>query len=172
MTQAVAVETLRAIQFLHELPDELLGQLAPIARVVEVPAGTVIFRQGDVAGSIYLVIEGSVSLEICGPGVGCKRILTVGAGELLGWSPVLEQERLTATARALAATRAVELSGPQVIAMCERHPRFGYEFMKRAALALSKRLNATRLQLMDVYGTQMPQAPDERAATSPARPRI
>lgn len=157
-----AVETLRGIQLLQELPDDLLQQLATIARVVEFPAGAVIFRQGDAATTIYLVVEGNVALEICAPGVGCKRILTVAPGELLGWSPVLEQDRLTATARALTATRAVAVDGPQVLAICEHNPRFGYEFMKRAALTLARRLNATRLQLLDVFGSQMARAPDER----------
>jgi len=36
--------------------------------------------------------------------------------------------------------------------------------MKRTALALAKRLDATRLQLIDVYGNQMPHVPDDRLA--------
>lgn len=162
MTEPSVTDTLRGIQFLRDLPDELIGQLAGIARVVDFPAATVIFRQGDAASTLYLVVEGNVSLEICAPGVGCKRVLTVGPGELLGWSPVLEHSRLTATARTISAAQAIALSGPQILAICEQHPRLGYEFMKRAALALAKRLNATRLQLLDVFGTQMPAAADER----------
>jgi len=61
-------------------------------------------------------------------------------------------------------TRAIAADGRQLLAICEQHPRFGYEFMKRAALALSRRLNATRLQLLDVYGGQMAGAPDESVA--------
>ena len=163
MTDPKVVETLRSLQFLQEVPDELIEQLADISRVDEFPAGTVIFRQGDPARAIYLIVEGTVTLEICASAVGCKRILTVGPGELLGWSPVLEQERLTATARTLSPTRVVEINGPQAIAMCTHNPRLGYEFMKRAALALAKRLNATRLQLLNVYGTEMPNVPDEQA---------
>lgn len=162
MTDINVVETLRSIQFLQDLSEELLDRLASVARTVDYPAGGVIFRQGDPAANVYLVADGSVALEICAPGVGCKRILTVGSGELLGWSPVLEQARLTATARALTPTRAVEIDGKQITAICEHDPRFGYELMKRAALALAKRLSATRLQLVDVYGQQMQTAPDDR----------
>ncbi|MBI2480121.1 MAG: cyclic nucleotide-binding domain-containing protein [Planctomycetia bacterium] len=163
MTTSNVTETLRGIQFLRDLPEELIDQLSGVARIVEIPAGAVIFRQGEAASTLYLVVAGNVSLEVCAPGVGCKRILTVGPGELLGWSPVLEQGRLTATARSISATEAVAFSGPQILAICEQNTRFGYEFMKRAALALAKRLNATRLQLLDVFGTQMPAATDERA---------
>lgn len=163
MNHIDVIETLRGIQFLRDLSDELIDQLAEVAQIVEFPAGTVIFRQGESASTLYLVVEGNVSLEVCAAGVGCKRILTVGSGELLGWSPVLEQGRLTATARAMSDAQAVAFSGPQILAICEQNPRFGYEFMKRAALALGKRLNATRLQLLDVFGTQMPAAADERS---------
>lgn len=69
---------------------------------------------------------------------------------------------MTATARSLTKSQAIAMRGPQVLALCEQNPQLGYEFMKRAARALAKRLNATRLQLLDVYGTQLPAASDER----------
>ena len=162
MTEPSVTDTLRGIQFLRELSDELLDQLAAMARVAQYAPETVIFRQGEAASTLHLIISGNVSLEICAPGVGCKRILTIGPGELLGRSPVLEQGTLTATARTISEVRTVSFSGPQILAICEQNPRFGYEFMKRAALALAKRLSATRLQLLDVFGTQMPAATDER----------
>ncbi len=166
MSQDVAT-ALRSLRLLERFPEELLAPLAAIASVESFPAGAVLFRQGDAARTSYLVIEGTVALEVCAPGVGCKRILTVTSGELLGWSPVLEQEHLTATARALTPTRAVAMDGRQVLALCEHNPRFGYEFMRRTALALARRLNATRLQLLDVYGPEMASTPDERAANVP-----
>ena len=163
MTEQTVTDMLRGVQFLRELSDDLMDQLVAVARTVEYPAETVIFRQGDAASTLHLIIDGNVSLELCAPGVGCKRILTIGPGELLGWSPVLEQGRLTATARTISEVRTVAFSGPQVLAICEQNSRFGYEFMKRAALALAKRLSATRLQLLDVFGSQMPVATDERS---------
>src|ERR1043165_5126164 len=143
------LKTLRGLQFLQDVSDKLLESLAGISAVVEIPAGQVIFRQGDLAKSIYLVLAGKVALEICAAGVGCKRILTVGPGDLLSWSPILEHERLTATAPALESTRAIEIDGAELLAIGEKHPRLGYELMKRAALALAKRLTATRMQLVD-----------------------
>jgi CRP-like cAMP-binding protein len=154
---------LRRVQFLKDVSDEFLDRLAPLAQTVSVRAGSLVFRQGDVANSFYLLLEGSVSLEICAPAIGCKRILTVEPGELLGWSPALAQPRMTATARALTDVLAVRLDAAGCLAICESEPRFGYELMKRTAIALAKRLNATRLQLLNVYGDEMPAVADERA---------
>ncbi len=147
---------LRDVEFLQGFADDLLGKMAEMSRLVDFPSGAVIFREGEPATKVYLVTSGNVSIEICAPGVGCRRILTIGSGELLGWSPMLGQSQLTATARALADTSAIEINAGQLLTICEHNSRFGYELMVRAAGALSKRLNATRLQLVDVYGSQMP----------------
>jgi hypothetical protein len=42
----------------------------------------------------------------------------------------------------------------KAISLCESDPRLGYELMRRTALALSKRLSAARLQLLDVFGAE------------------
>ena len=74
----------------------------------------------------------------------------------MGLSSLLDGVKLTATARTMAPTQAIAISGSQILTMGEHEPRFGYVFMRRAAAALSKRLNATRVQLLDVFGDQMP----------------
>ncbi len=160
MDKQELLEQLRGVSFLHGIDDDHLRKLAQVARMVELEEGKVIFREGEPASNIFLIVSGTVSLEICSPGVGCRRVLTAGPGELLGWSPVLEQVRLTSTARAITPVQLIEINGGQVIAMCEHDARFGYTFMRRSALALAKRLNATRLQLLDIFGQQMPSAKD------------
>lgn len=160
MNEQNLVDKFREIGFLQGVADEHLAQLAAVARFIELPEAKVIFRQGEPAAHIFVVISGKVSLELCAPGVGCRRILTVGEGELLGWSPVLEQTKLTATARTMTPVEAIEISSGQIITMCEHDPRFGYVLMRRVALSLAKRLNATRMQLLDVFGSEMPSVAD------------
>jgi len=150
------LETLRQVRFLRDIDDDYLEQIAEVAKLVEFPVGKVIFREGEPFAHFFLIVSGSVSLEICAPGVGCKRMHTVTDGDLLGISPVLEQTRLTATARTLSDTVAVQLNAGQILTMCEHNQRFGYEFMRRAAFALAMRLSGTRLQLIDVYGSSLP----------------
>jgi CRP-like cAMP-binding protein len=154
MNGSSLVEALQATEFLQGISVEHLAQLAAISQLEAFPAGQTIFREGSLAEDAFLVTDGRVSLEVCGPGTGCRRILTVSQGELLGWSPLLQQARLTATARALTPTSAVRIPAAKAISLCESDPRLGYELMRRTALALSKRLSAARLQLLDVFGTE------------------
>jgi CRP-like cAMP-binding protein len=154
MNASPLLDALRATEFLQGLSDEYLVQLAAVSQMEDFQAGQTIFREGDLAADALLISAGRVSLEVCGPGTGCRRILTVSQGELLGWSPLLQQSRLTATARAITPTTAIRIPAGPAIKLCESDPRLGYELMRRTALALSKRLSAARLQLLDVYRTE------------------
>ena len=77
--------------------------------------------------------------------------MTIGNGDLLGCSPLLGQKQVTATARTLSPTQAIQLKGIEVARRCEQNSRFGFEFMNCTARAMAKRLTATRLQLLDLY---------------------
>jgi CRP/FNR family cyclic AMP-dependent transcriptional regulator len=154
MTDQSLVETLRQITFLQGIADELLGQIAAVAQLEVFSAGHVIFREGSPATDTFLIASGDVSLEICSAGTGCRRVLTVSQGELLGWSPLLEQCRLTATARALTPVTIVRIPAGPALALCEGDPRLGYELMRRTAMSVAKRLSAARLQLLNVYGAE------------------
>lgn len=161
MNHESLVETLREIRFLQDIGPLHLDQLAKIASLRELKEGDIVFRQGDAAENIYLLVDGNISLEMCAAGSGCRQILTLGPGELLGWSSTLEQLCYTARARALAPTRLVEINVAKLLAMCDRDPQFGYRLMRQVALALAKRLSATRMQLLNVYGDQLPQTEPE-----------
>ena len=58
---------------------------------------------------------------------------------------------MTASAKALTKTKAVAIDAEAIRNWCDKDPKFGYAFMKRLAGAIAQRLNATRLQLLDVY---------------------
>ncbi|MCC7474241.1 MAG: Crp/Fnr family transcriptional regulator [Pirellulales bacterium] len=161
MSRNVLTETLENIQFLRDMEPEYVERIANIAQVLEFDEYDVVFREGDPADYLYLIAHGSVSLELCAPGTGCRQVLSLGAGELLGWSSLLGQARYTARARTPQAAQLVQLNVKQLLALCEHDPRFGYELMRRTAIALAKRLSATRIQLLNVYGDAMPATPHE-----------
>jgi CRP-like cAMP-binding protein len=152
----VPLETLEKLSFLEGFPTSYLMPLASIAEVLEVPAEKVLFQEGEKSPCIYLVISGKVALEISVLGHGATRIQTVGPGKLLGWTPILALEPMTANAVALEPCRLLAINAMQVLDVCTQNPRFGMEFMRRTALALSRRLNATRQRLVDSYEEGMP----------------
>jgi len=156
----IPLETLREVAFLEDLAEEYLQQLAAIAEIKDFPAGAVVFREVEDSLSVYLPLEGRVAVDLAVPR-GTVRLLTIGTGELLGWTRLFGCQRLKATARALGPCRLLVLAAPQVLALCEDNPKLGMEFMRRTALALAQRLNAVELQLLDIYSPEVPGIPPQ-----------
>jgi len=116
-------------------------------------AGDTIFREGAEANTFYLIRQGKVALETSAPQRGSVVIQTLGEGDVLGWSWLVAPFRWRFDARATELTRAIALDGKCLRGKGEEDHDLGYELMKRAAGIMEQRLQATRLQLLDVYGT-------------------
>lgn len=142
---------LEELHFSANMPREVLDQLAASSSVHHVSAGAAIFREGTKSDNLYLVSSGRLALEMNVPGRGAVRILTVGAGEMAGWSALLEHGRMTASAVAVEDTVLVVAPADKLRELCEANREFGYHLMRQMADALSKRLVATRLQLLDLF---------------------
>ncbi len=115
-------------------------------------AGERLFTEGGPAERFYLIREGSVALEIDAPGRGPLVIETLHAGEVVGWSWLFEPYRWQFDARASAPVATIAFDGSCLRGKCEEDHELGYELMRRFAALLIDRLQATRLQLLDVYG--------------------
>ena len=136
---------------LSGLPPEDLDLLAGCGRNVVVPDGELLGREGAVADVCYLVRRGRVGLEAQVPGSGSVRFLTVGPGELVGWSWLIPPHRWTADARAEGEVHAVALDGACLRRHCTEDPALGERLALRMAQVVAERLAATRLQLLDLY---------------------
>jgi CRP/FNR family cyclic AMP-dependent transcriptional regulator len=142
---------LRHHEFFAGMDPEYLALIAGCARNVVFGDGTFPFREGAPAETFYLVREGTVALEIAASG----RVLTVqtlGPGEVAGFSWLMGPHRWQFDGRAVGRVHAIEVDGACLRAKCDADPRLGYDLMLRFANLATRRLQATRLQILDVYG--------------------
>ncbi|MGA2319173.1 MAG: cyclic nucleotide-binding domain-containing protein [Solirubrobacteraceae bacterium] len=116
------------------------------------PAGTLLFHEGAAAERFFLIRGGAVALEIDAPGRGPLVIETLHDGDVVGWSWLFEPYRWEFDARAREPTRVIAFDGACLRGKCEADHELGYQLMRRFAALLTERLQATRLQLLDVYG--------------------
>jgi CRP-like cAMP-binding protein len=151
MNQQSLVETLRGIHFLEGTSEEHLEQIAGVAEIRDYEVGDFVFNEGDEADKVYLIVYGQLVLEVCTPEWGCKQIVTVGPGEMLGWSSLSHHRRTAATARVIEKARLARINSARLLAICDEDPVFGYEFMHKALLALAKRITVTWAQLSRVH---------------------
>ena len=70
---------------------------------------------------------------------------------MLAWSSLLGDGMMTATATATEFSEAVFFDAGELNALLEKNVELGFEMMRVVAKSLSRRLLATRLQLLDLY---------------------
>ena len=140
--------------FLKDLKQEHLELLVGCASNVRFEAGAFVFRQGQEANHFYILRDGKVAVELFAPQRGAVAIDTYGEGDVLGWSWLIPPYHWRFDARAIEPTRAIALDARCMRTKCENDHELGYELMKRFARIIEQRLDATRLQLLDVYGVR------------------
>ena len=146
-------EALHQHQFLMQLSDKHMEILVGCATNVRFPEGSYLSKEGQVANTFYLIRTGRVALEVNVNPRGVLRVQTVGPGEVLGWSWLISPFRWHFSGCAVADVHALALDGECLRTKCENDHDFGYEMLKRFSQVMQQRLEATRLQLLDVYGT-------------------
>ncbi|MBI3848852.1 MAG: Crp/Fnr family transcriptional regulator [Verrucomicrobia bacterium] len=138
------------LPFLKGLSSKHRQILADNAMQSQFKAGELIFREGDPANRFYLIQQGQVGLESSPKDRPAVRIETIGAGDVLGWSWLFPPYYWHFDARALEPTTAIFFYGTRLREECEKDHDLGYELMKRMAGVVLQRLQATRLQLLEV----------------------
>ncbi|MCB1496284.1 MAG: cyclic nucleotide-binding domain-containing protein [Bauldia sp.] len=138
--------------FFAGLDESFLELVVGCARNVRFEAGKYLFREGGPADQLYLVREGRVALEIAAPGAGAITFQTVAEGDIVGVSWLFPPYRWQYDAHALERVRAIAMDATCLRNKCDADPGLGYDVMKRLVPILYQRLQATRLQVLDVYG--------------------
>lgn len=139
--------------FFAGLPEDTLKLIAGCGVNVHFREDQHIISENAPAEHFWVVRTGRVALEIDTPRKGPQTIQTVGPGGLLGVSWLIPPHRWTFGASALAPTSAIEIDAACLRGKCEADHDLGYELMKRFAVVVRDRLQATRLQLTDLYGS-------------------
>jgi CRP/FNR family transcriptional regulator, cyclic AMP receptor protein len=149
------METLERIlaehPFSRDLDKRYTELLVGCAANVRFEPGQFLFREGDEANQFYLIRHGVVSVEVLAGPSTPTTITTMGEGEVLGWSWLFPPYRWKFDARAVELTRAIALDGKCLRTKCEADHDLGYELLKRFAYMVEQRLDAMRLQLLNIY---------------------
>lgn len=161
MATSEQLSRLRGLSFAASLSEATLARLVDLATEQTFEPGQVIFYEGQQHDVLYVVESGHVALDVSVPGRGSVRILSLGPGDLLGWSALLDEGRMKASATALAPTCLLAAPGAALRALCQQDPTFGYELMRRLADAIARRLIVTRLQLLDLFADTPSEVPYE-----------
>ena len=150
-------ELLRKSQFANGFSEEELTIILQTARLLHAAKDQTLFAEGVLEDEVFVIASGHVALEMQVPRRGNVRLLTAGSGELVGWSGLIGDGRMTASAVVVEDSTLIAMSAAALRELCLKDYKFGYLLMTQTAKAISQRLLATRLQLLDLFFETEPQ---------------
>ena len=121
------------------------------ASVTSYPVDAVIMREGDDTHPFGIVASGRVALRLLVPERGATTILTVEPGDVLGWSALVPPYRATSTAIAIEPSELLVFDARALRDALDEDEDLAAALYPRLLRAVARRLEATRLQLLDVF---------------------
>ena len=146
------VEAMRGHATLRGFQPQDVQRLATLGVEMRFEPDRLIFQQGEKSENFYLIVSGRVALESVS-GDQMIPVMTLNEGEEMGWSALFANGLTHFQARSISLVRAIAFDGKQLREECEQDTAFGYVVMKRLLEIVTERVDATRMQLLDLYET-------------------
>jgi CRP-like cAMP-binding protein len=137
--------------FFRGMPDKYIELLATCGQLARFKAGDLLVKEGEEANCFFLIRDGEVAIESRVPG-GSLTVSKVGPEGLVGFSWLFPPHRTAFDARAVTDARTISLNGACLRRKAAEDHELGFELMSRFAELMLRRMQATRRQLLDIYG--------------------
>ncbi len=121
LPEADKLQFLRKTELFAELPDTELRAICHIAHTVTYPADSTLFEEGDEGDSLYLLIEGEVSIIKAGTEV----LFFTERGYCLGEIALIDNKPRSATVKAVRRTQLLRITRTDFYNAMAREPRIG-----------------------------------------------
>ena len=158
----ISVELLRRYPFFAGFTREQIDDLARVAVEDSVSAGHQFVHEGERLTNFFLVLEGTVGINIKVPDREIEQSLTrqitndlitrdvkvstVGEGEIFGWSALIPPNRSTANVKALTSCRVLVFDYQELQPIIDEDCCFGHLLTLKAAQIIRNRLRDKRVE--------------------------
>ena len=146
-------DELAANPVLGDLRPDFLELIAGCCVNVAFATGERIISAGERADHFWIIRNGRVDVELHGAARGTITIDRLEPGEILGVSWIAAPYVNEFDATAVEHGSAIKVDAACLRGKCTDDPELGHELYRRFATMLKSRLRATRLQLLDMYGS-------------------
>jgi CRP-like cAMP-binding protein len=137
--------------FLDGVSPQYLDLIANAASEAMYEPRELIFHEGDEASEFHVICRGKVAIEIFTPDRGPVAIETINTGEVLGWSWLIEPYRWLFDAQAIEPTEVIAIDARKIRESMAADSALSNELLRRFVPIIVGRLQATRMQLLDLY---------------------
>jgi CRP-like cAMP-binding protein len=140
-------ESIEAIPIFEGLSDEQSRRLASAMTVERFDAEEVLFKRGDPAQEVFIILDGSVDIALS----TAVELGSLGPGRVVGENATLAELAHSATAVTQEATSVALLSRASLEALARRRPDIAVILYRNLAIALGKKLRVADETLAEAY---------------------
>jgi CRP-like cAMP-binding protein len=141
----VSAEWLKKSELFDTLEESQLNALLSNLSVKSYSQGETIFRQGEEATRLYVLIQGAIDLTVkAQEQVDFMTSKIEKEGGVFGTPSLMEPFRYNVTATCLKPTKVLLIEAGHLKRMMEEDPKMGMEIMKKLAFTYFNRLNDLR----------------------------
>ena len=148
---AALIAALNTSWFSSGLSEKAQTRLAELGRRFNAESGAELFREGTESDTFGIRVHGRVALRTLVPERGDITIRTVEPGDVYLWSALVPPYRATSTGIALEPIEAIVFDGATLRAALKEDCQLAQALYPRILVAVSRRLTATRVQLLDLF---------------------
>jgi CRP-like cAMP-binding protein len=146
----ITKEMLANFDLFKGIPADVLEEVARLCEDVFVTKGGYVFREGERADKLHLLVKGSVALRVnltSRPDSVTVSIVS-RPNQTLGWSGVVAPNHYTASAFCEEDSHLVAIPADTFMKVMEAHPEAGFQVMLRITEIISDRLRNSRQALL------------------------
>lgn len=128
----------KVLYILGQLDDTGVEWLIENGNKEQVPAGKVLIREGQPISTLYIILDGLLS--VTDAEVGGKELARLGAGEVVGEMSFIDASPAASTVTALQPSTVLAIPKTRLLAKLDRDLAFAVGFYKALAIFLAGRL--------------------------------
>jgi CRP/FNR family transcriptional regulator len=146
---------LEEISLFRGLGPAQLASLSSMLFEKQVQREVVLFKQGDPAMMLYVVLQGSVVIRYKPFDGEELTVATIGPDGILGWSAALGHPRYTSGAVAVYDSTLLAIHGAKLRCLCLQQPETGVLILERLAGVIADRLQSTQQQVVHLLSSEI-----------------
>jgi CRP/FNR family transcriptional regulator len=143
-------EMLAEFDLFRDVSPDVLSEISGICETTKMEKDGFVFREGDTADKLHLLISGSIALRVnLTSRPDSVTVSFINAPhKTIGWSGVVAPNHYTATAYCEEDTELISIPSDKFMSILDRNPEAGYKIMLRITQIISDRLRNSRQALL------------------------
>jgi CRP-like cAMP-binding protein len=143
---------IKEIELFKGIEPDIMNEIADICSEQRFSKGTVIFEKGEEADRLYILVEGTVKLNVKNGGTITYSLSD--PGNIFGWSCMVESGRYTASGECATDLKVLEIKRDALDKIFNLHPHAGIKILKRLAGVFSNRISGAYQDILSARRTE------------------